>query len=267
MVENSALPSEPRPPDRSASEELPTEAEADLVPLKENSAGPSPEEIDPYQQESVDAVQAFQAAVHIAEEQDEARAVQEFLKAATIAEKAHEWYLAAVALQRVGDYLCKSGHQLDLERALRLYRRAEAAYEHCGLFGEARELSGRVLYAKMRHARLLGVSLPARLELFFFWATSGFGVRPLRVLGLGLFFVVFFGILFWAIGGVVQAGTRQTAGLWESLYFSGVTFATIGYGDFLPVPRARSLALAEGVLGVITMSYFVVVLANRLGKT
>ena len=48
------------------------------------------------------------------------------------------------------------------------------------------------------------------------------------------------------------------------MYFSGIPFATEGYGDFLPAPHARLLALTEGAVGAFAMGFFVVVLANRL---
>jgi ion channel len=48
------------------------------------------------------------------------------------------------------------------------------------------------------------------------------------------------------------------------MYFRGITFATVGCGDFLPAPHARLLALTEGAVGAFAMGFFVVVLANRL---
>ena len=48
------------------------------------------------------------------------------------------------------------------------------------------------------------------------------------------------------------------------MYFRGLPFTTVGYGDFLPAPHARLLALTEGAVGAFTMGFFVVVLANRL---
>ena len=53
-------------------------------------------------------------------------------------------------------------------------------------------------------------------------------------------------------------------GLWQAIYFSGITFATIGYGDFVPAPHMRLIAFTEGALGALSMSFFVVVLASRL---
>jgi hypothetical protein len=50
------------------------------------------------------------------------------------------------------------------------------------------------------------------------------------------------------------------------MYFSGIPFATEGYGDFLPAPHARLLALTEGAVGAFPLGFFVVVLANRLSR-
>src|SRR5262249_44460984 len=138
------------------SEELPVmNLGADFVPLKEVAAvdpavGP---EIDPYQHDSLHAEQAFNRATEAAAAGDRERAVQEYLRAAKIAETAREWYLAAVSLERVGGFLERPSPPSDLERAFRMYRRAVAAYELCGLFTEARELAYHHLYVKMRRAR------------------------------------------------------------------------------------------------------------------
>lgn len=248
-------------------DELPTDLEADLGPLRHRGKVRRKHHVDAYQKESLDAEKAHEQAVKAAEAGDEEGAVQKFLRAAKVAETAHEWYLAAVSLRRVGDYLVRPGGIFDLERGLRLYRRAAAAYEDCGLFAEARELDYRVLYFKMRYGGSIGLSPLVRAELFFYWASSGFGIRPLRVVGMGVVLVFFFALLYLLLGGVVTPQGEAAGSFGDAVYFSGVTFATIGYGDLLPSPHVRGVALAEGALGVITMSYFVVVLSNRLTKT
>src|ERR1043165_1201211 len=241
--------------------------EADLVPLKEDGTSPPQQEtIDPYQRDSLEAEQAYEEALRAAQTEDESQVVQRFLRAAKIAETAHEWHLAALSMERIGDYLNTPGGVYNRNRAFRLYQRAVRAYEECGLFNEARELTYRIMYLKMRCGRELGLDLFGRLELFFFWATSGFGVRPFRVVVTGIALVLAFGFLFWTLDAVVPASEPHHVNLAEAIYFSGVTFSTIGYGDFVPASHARLLALLEGALGMITMSYFVVVLANRLGK-
>ena len=91
-------------------------------------------------------------------------------------------------------------------------------------------------------------------------------MRPLRVIGTALTLVLLYGLAYWALAGVVAVHTPAPLTLWDTIYFSGITFATVGYGDFLPAPHARLLALTEGVIGMFTMGFFVVVLANRLRR-
>ena len=104
-----------------------------------------------------------------------------------------------------------------------------------------------------------------RIELVLYWALAGFGYRPLRVIGTVVAVVMAYGVLYWATKGVVTAGgSSQHAGFWECIYFSGITFATVGYGDFIPAPHMRLAALTEGALGVFAIGFFVVILANKL---
>ena len=248
--------------------ESPVTAEADFAPLPE--LGPAERAdltaVDPYQADSLHAQAAFDRAVAAAAQGDEALAITEYLKASKIAETAREWYLAAVACQRVGDFLQHPRPPVDLERAFRMYRRAIAAYEQCGLTAEARHLTYALMRLRLRRAHVLRLPVLQRFELRLYWATAGFGLRPLRVVGTALTLVLLYGGLYWAIAGVVAVHTAEPLTLWHTIYFSGITFATVGYGDFLPAPHARLLALTEGVVGAFTMGFFVVVLANRLRR-
>ena len=85
-----------------------------------------------------------------------------------------------------------------------------------------------------RRERFLGIygSLAMTL-LFTFWAGT---------------LITAFGLLQWA---AQQAGdARPTSDLAEQIYFSGVTFFTLGFGDVVPhTPPARVLAVVEAVVG------------------
>jgi hypothetical protein len=255
--------------DEVTQDELPTDVEADFVPLAEvgDEGGGDRADVDPYQYDSLQAQEAFDSAVAAAAAGEEERAVQEYLRASKIAETAHEWYVAAVACQQVGDFLVTPSPPCDLDRAFRMYRRAIAAYEQCGLFAEARELAYRQMHCKMRLARQLRLPLTHRIELWVFWAVAGFGYRPLRVVQTAVMVVLGFGLLFWLTHGAVHGGTGQPADLIHSIYFSGTTFTTTGYGDFLPAPHMQFLAMLEGFVGAFMVGLFVAVLANRLNKS
>lgn len=249
------------------SETLPVVVEADFAPIPETDANDiaSGEVPDSHHEQSLRAQEAFELAAEAALRGDEDVAVRYYLKASNLAEAAREWYLAAVSCQRVGDFLQTETPPMDLERAFRMYRRAVASYEQCGLFDEARKLSYHLMSLKLKRADQLKLSPWTRLELSVYWATAGFGYRPLRVLGSALAAVLMYGLIYWFSGGVVASGASpRAADFWECVYFSGITFATVGYGDFLPAPHMRLLALTEGAMGVFTMGFFVVILANRL---
>jgi hypothetical protein len=143
-------------------------------------------------------------------------------------------------------------------------RRAVAAYERCGLYAEARQVGYRVQYLKMRRGRELGLPWHTRAELWVYWLWAGFGYRPMRLVGCAAALVLAFALLYFATGGVRQAGGGDAPGFLDSLYLSGVTFSTVGYGDLVPAPHARLVALAEAALGAFTLGFFVVVLSQRL---
>jgi tetratricopeptide (TPR) repeat protein len=184
------LAAEDRPPslelplphafDDAAQDDLPTDVQADFAPLSGavDEPGHPVLHVDPFRDDSQQAQEAFDAAVAAAELGAEDAAIQQYLRAAKIAESAREWYLAAVACRRVGDYLLDPRPPFDIERAFRMYRRAVAAYEESGHFSEARELAYRQTYLKMRHARRLDLPVTRRVELFLHWAIAGSATGP-----------------------------------------------------------------------------------------
>ncbi|WP_147803774.1 ion channel [Alkalicoccus halolimnae] len=53
----------------------------------------------------------------------------------------------------------------------------------------------------------------------------------------------------------------------ESLYFSGVTILSVGYGDYVPVGSARFFALLQAALGLLIPSaFFLTVLGEKIQK-
>jgi hypothetical protein len=216
--------------------------------------------------DSIEAQEVYDRAVREAGTGNQGRAVEHFLRAAKLAEAAHEWYLAAIALRTVGDIFHTPEPPYDLQRALRMYRRAIAAFEACGHFDEARDLAYHVSKLRLWQGGELGLSAARRAELFVFWLVAGFGLRPLRVLGTAVWAIVGFALYFWAVGGVATQTGEPVGGFVSALYFSGVTFSTVGYGDFVPTPHTRLVAMCEALVGAFTIGLFVVVLANRVRR-
>lgn len=258
----------PEPPAESTADELaqvPENVEADFAPFGGDGDEARSDAEDPHHAESLRVKEAFDLAAAAAGAGDEEGAVRQYLKASNLAEAAREWYLAAVSCERVGDFLRNPKPPEDLDRAFRMYRRAVAAYEHCGLYDEARRLSYRLMCFKMRNADRFRLPAHMRIELAIYWATAGFGYRPLRIMGTALGAVLTYGLLYWVTGGVITAGdSPRPASFWECFYFSAITFSTVGYGEFLPAPHMRLIASTEGALGVFALGFFAVALTNRL---
>lgn len=96
-------------------------------------------------------------------------------------------------------------------------------------------------------ARLLRSARREQTALSVFGPLSLFGLFALWAAGL----VVGFGLVHHALA-------PRAAGLWESVYLSGTTFTTLGYGDVTPTaPASRALAVAEAATG---FGFFAVVI-------
>ena len=60
--------------------------------------------------------------------------------------------------------------------------------------------------------------------------------------------IIGFGLIWWGIGGIDGAGS-----LFDSIYFSGVVYFTLGFGELVPVEVVPRIgALVEAMFGVLT---------------
>ena len=87
-------------------------------------------------------------------------------------------------------------------------------------------------------------------------------MKVLLVSGIVIFI---FSLLYWSFDSITSS-TSTSITFKEALYFSIVTFTTLGYGDYYPKHHAafQYLAASEAVLGMILMSLFVVTLYRRV---
>lgn len=72
-----------------------------------------------------------------------------------------------------------------------------------------------------------------------------------------VFSVVWFSIGYCSLGIANKSGMGIAVEKLDILYFSVVTFTTLGYGDFIPCPNARPLAAIESITGYILMALFI----------
>lgn len=175
---------------------------------------------------------------------------------------------------RIAKRAGQSTEALDLfEQAEEIYRSLRKQGEQQGLF----EQSGQFFYREMRMRR-------EQLPLFsskraFSWLVDvfcGYGEKPLRVVSFSLMLIVSMTFLY-AIFGITdgeqvlrlstQASWQDNGLTWlNSLYFSVVTFTTLGYGDFVPLGASRILAASEAFVGSFTLALFVVVFVKKMTR-
>ena len=101
---------------------------------------------------------------------------------------------------------------------------------------------------------------------FLDWAVYkwclGYGIHTRRILLTGIAAIFLFALLYWPLAGGTTI--RNFDGNFNSLYFSVVTFSTIGYGDYAPLSWLRLPAGLEGLLGLVLTSVFTVSFARKL---
>jgi uncharacterized protein YjbI with pentapeptide repeats len=91
-----------------------------------------------------------------------------------------------------------------------------------------------------------------------------YGESPTRVLGTGAVTVLVCALVYSAFGLIEHGDTGEPATLFESFYFSALTFTTLGYGDFNPVTASgRMLAVVETSIGVVILAILVFVFGRR----
>lgn len=90
-------------------------------------------------------------------------------------------------------------------------------------------------------------------------------IMPKRLLVLVVVVIMVFALGYMTPWCHFKTGGPDPVGLEfsDAIYYSGVTFSTIGYGDITPVGPARFLSVLEGITGVTLMSSFVVALTRK----
>lgn len=102
----------------------------------------------------------------------------------------------------------------------------------------------------------------------------GYGESPIRVVIFSIALILCCALAYFLLGTTASSpiypGTSGiTAAFLELLnavYFSVVTFTTLGYGDITPQGVARFIAACEAFLGSFTMALFVVVFVKKMTR-
>jgi len=160
-----------------------------------------------------------------------------------------------------------------LEQAEEIYRDLRKHSEQEGMF----TLSGELIQKELTMRRL---QLPRYSSQRFFSKLidifCGYGEAPLRIVSFSLALIVCCAFIYMFTGlnfeGEIQylefeySFEKNTEIFFSSLYYSVVTFTTLGYGDFTPVGISRAVAAFEAFTGSFTIALFVVVFVKKMTR-
>jgi hypothetical protein len=131
--------------------------------------------------------------------------------------------------------------------------------EQCAIAAKNRKQSRWARRPWARDSRVM-----AGVNSFFGRWVYGYGERPMRPLAWGAAITMLCALVYWLFGAVCTDGGVRVKSFGTNLYFSVVTFTTLGYGDFRPEPGwPRMLCSVEAILGAATMATFIVCLTRK----
>ena len=241
------------------------------------------------QQKNQEAFEAYdRAAVLYQECSEHLKAALNFASAASVwnihvgwqplHQSATRSYRAAREALKAKNYDYARSHFRD---AAHLYEKEGDAENYSLCFIESQRANRRrnwELFLNARDEKLFEVSTGYvgwrdRFFAFFKWLFSvassliwGYGERPFRTSAAALFVIVICAVAYYLSsfsGHVLAEGAVRTIHFVEALYFSVITFSTVGYGDYLPLGWVRIFASIEALSGIILAPLFLVALTRR----
>jgi hypothetical protein len=160
----------------------------------------------------------------------------------------------------------------DLEYASLLFRQAAINYERdleFSNFSECFFLSRECL----RKSLARGLINPKKIKRSVLWPFLlfssliwGHGERPLRAFFSALA-LIFLSALLYTRGNLLKDAVIFQPDFLQSLYFSVVTFTTVGYGDITAVGLNKLIAVSEAFCGIFIMPIFIVSLSRKYLRT
>lgn len=98
-----------------------------------------------------------------------------------------------------------------------------------------------------------------------------YATSPIRVIFSNIVIYFIFALLYTTIPYFTntsitsaQAGQSFWIKFWDAVYYTGITYFTVGYGDILPEGSIRYLADITAFTGVFMMSYFTVAFVRKI---
>ncbi|MDF1881807.1 pentapeptide repeat-containing protein [Sulfurimonas sp. MAG313] len=155
----------------------------------------------------------------------------------------------------------------EVYRNLRKLSESRGHFEHAGYFFHKEMVMRRYQMKPFSFER----SISTMVDLF-----CGYGEKPINVIFFSLSIILTSAVLFFFVG-IQNAGEFAAFNIshplminvmhfFNALYFSVVTFTTLGYGDISPLGFSRLIAATEAFIGSFTLALFVVVFVKKMTR-
>jgi hypothetical protein len=117
--------------------------------------------------------------------------------------------------------------------------------------------SAKPQFTKGKFTAMWAVALLRWLRSLILLVVAGYGEKPSRVAANAAAVIFGYACMYHAFGAITDS-------TWSaSLYFSIITFSTVGYGEITPKVPFRLLAGSEGLLGMVLAGLFLFALGRR----
>jgi Uncharacterized low-complexity proteins len=144
------------------------------------------------------------------------------------------------------------------------YRSLKNYFLYCGMYNDA---SWAAFKEKTMERLMLKKSRSWHyIPSLLMDASCGYGEKPHRIVISSLLTILGFALFFGATNGIQSPAYPGDALSWSDyLYYSTVTFTTVGYGDVIPKATSlfRLMAATEAFLGVFLTGLFIFTLARK----
>ncbi|MGL4388831.1 MAG: potassium channel family protein [Brevinema sp.] len=116
------------------------------------------------------------------------------------------------------------------------------------------------------HSKKISSYIGGFSEWFLLDLLGGYGTDPWRsLIGIIVVWLGFAGSYYYVDSFSIAESSIELSRLGRSLYHSGITLFTIGYGDLVPTGIImRSLSIMQGFFGVLLPSYFMISFTRKM---
>ncbi|WP_426482170.1 potassium channel family protein [Chryseobacterium sp. R2ACT005] len=119
-----------------------------------------------------------------------------------------------------------------------------------------------VMENEVLRSNLKGWNFVTKTLSYFYWQ---YGSKPHRIIYCSIILILLCSFIYWLNSDLVSINTnaKEAFNFGNSLYFSTITFSTLGYGDYSPQGWLKSVAALESFLGVINTGFLLAGYANN----